>query len=218
VAILTNGTLFHQPEVRKRVLQADVIISSFDAASETVFRKINRPHPALALREMVDGITALKEEFSNQLWMEVFIVPDLNDRQVELGRIQQVMDRIQPDQIQINSLDRPGTESWVKPVDREVLKTIQACMHNISMVDNVGGSRSATVFSGDLNGLIVSTIRRRPCTAADISEITGTNENKINQHLDILLKNGEVVTKQMPRGTFFFLKQQAKSMKPDFPV
>ena len=218
VAILTNGTLFHLPAVRKRVLQADVIISSFDAASEAMFKKINRPHPSLSLDDMLDGITALKKEFANQLWMEVFIIPGHNDDQEELGRIQQVMDRIQPDQIQINSLDRPGTESWVKPVDQEVLKTIQACMHNVSMVDKPGASRSVNTFAGDLKGRIVSTIRRRPCTVADISEITGANENKINQHLDILLKNGEVVKKQMPRGTFFFLKQQAESMKPDLPV
>ncbi|RJP77570.1 MAG: radical SAM protein [Desulfobacteraceae bacterium] len=207
VAVLTNGTMFHLPEVRKAVLQADVVIASFDAASDHVFQTINRPHPDLELHEMVKGLAALRKEFSNQLWMEIFIVPGHNDDQHEMEQIQRVMDIIKPYQIHINSLDRPGTEDWVKPVTPEVLKSIQACMHNVRTLNHSKHTVLPDVFSGDLMDLILSTVKRRPCTVEDILEITGADHNKINQHLDILLKNGEVVKKQMPRGTFFFRKQ-----------
>ncbi len=203
LSVLTNGTLFHSSEVRDAVAQADRIIASFDAASDSVFRAINRPHPFLDLHEMVEGLAALKKECSNQLWMEIFIVPGHNDDDRELKRIQEVMDIIKPHQIHINSLDRPGTEAWVQPMTQEVFKRIQACMHNVRVVDDAKHATLTDGFTGDLKDIILSTLQRRPCTAADISKITGADVNNINQHLDILLKNGEVVKKKMPRGTFF---------------
>ncbi len=42
-AVLTNGTLFSQKQVREDIKAATVIIPSLDAATEKVFRKINRP-------------------------------------------------------------------------------------------------------------------------------------------------------------------------------
>lgn len=207
ISVLTNGTLFHSLEVRDAVAQADRIIASFDAASDTVFRTINRPHPSIDLHEMVEGLAALKKECSNQFWMEIFIVPGNNDDDHELKQIQGAMDIIKPHQIHINSLDRPGTEDWVQPITQEVLKRIQACMHNVRVVDHAKHATFPDEFSGDLLDMVLSTLKRRPCTAEDISEITGADLNKINQHLDILLKNGEVDKKRMSRGTFFFLKQ-----------
>lgn len=47
ISVLTNGTLFHSSEVRDAVAQADRIIASFDAATDSVFQIINRPHPSL---------------------------------------------------------------------------------------------------------------------------------------------------------------------------
>lgn len=100
-----------------------------------------------------------------------------------------------------------STEPWVQPMTQEVFKRIQACMHNVRVVDDAKHAALMDEFSGDLKGIILSTVKRRPCMAEDISKITGADENNINQHLDILLKNGEVVKKKMPRGTFFSLKQ-----------
>ncbi len=44
VAVLTNGTLFNDKQVRSEIMDADVVLPSLDAASQEVFEKINRPN------------------------------------------------------------------------------------------------------------------------------------------------------------------------------
>ena len=43
IAVLTNSSLFSDPEVREELLLADVIMPSLDAVSENVFQKITDP-------------------------------------------------------------------------------------------------------------------------------------------------------------------------------
>ena len=62
VALLTNGTLLHLPDIRKQVFDVDLIIASLDAASKKNFTKINRPHTGLNLSNIIKGLITLKEE------------------------------------------------------------------------------------------------------------------------------------------------------------
>lgn len=203
VALLANSTLFYSAEIRKKILDADLIIASFDAVSEELFRAINRPHPGLDSKTIVDGIIALKNEYSNKFWIEVFIVPGFNDNMDEITLIQNFMNSIKPNQIHLNTLDRPGTEKWVEPASENVLKKIHACMHNVKIVQNIDYSASAKRSSVDILKSILTTLKRRPCTVEDLLKSTGADLNRVNQYLDILLKDGEVNREKMPRGIFY---------------
>jgi wyosine [tRNA(Phe)-imidazoG37] synthetase (radical SAM superfamily) len=203
VALLTNSTLFHLSEIRKRILDADIIIASLDAVSEKIFRAINRPHTGLDNKAIVEGIIALKKEYLNEFWIEVFIVPGFNDNLDEISLIQNFVDRIKPSQVHLNTLDRPGTEKWVEPASKNVLKKIHACMHNVQIIQHIDYSASAKKPSVDMLKFILTTLKRRPCTIEDLSKSTGANSEKVHQYLDILLKNGEVKSEKMPRGIFY---------------
>ena len=43
VVVLTNGSLLWMPEVRRDLLQADIVVPSLDACSESLFQYVNRP-------------------------------------------------------------------------------------------------------------------------------------------------------------------------------
>jgi wyosine [tRNA(Phe)-imidazoG37] synthetase (radical SAM superfamily) len=79
IAVLTNGTLLYKEEVRKSLLQADVVLPSLDAATEPVFKKINRPVKDLNISECIQGLIEFRKEFSNKIWLEIFILPGYND-------------------------------------------------------------------------------------------------------------------------------------------
>ncbi len=215
VALLTNSTLFSFSEIRKKILDVDLVIASFDAASEALFRTINRPHPGLDNKAVVEGILALKNEYSNQFWIEVFIVPGFNDNLDEITLIQDFMNRIKPDRIHLNTLDRPGTEKWVEPASKDVLKKIHACMRNVNIVQNIDYSTSEKRPSDDILKFILSILRRRPCTAEDLSNSTGADLKKVNQYLDILLKNREVKMEKMPRGIFYTIHSEISGRQDD---
>ena len=44
VAVLTNGSLLWDPDVRKALMEADLVMPSLDAGDETTFQQVNRPH------------------------------------------------------------------------------------------------------------------------------------------------------------------------------
>lgn len=75
IAILTNGTLLYQKQVRKELLEADVVLPSLDAASDLIFRKINRPFHKLNINKYIQGLVNFRNEYKGKIWLEVFIIP-----------------------------------------------------------------------------------------------------------------------------------------------
>jgi wyosine [tRNA(Phe)-imidazoG37] synthetase (radical SAM superfamily) len=209
VALLTNGTLLHIPDVRKAVVEADLIKVSLDAASENSFKKINGPHPGLELSRIIDGLISLREEFSNKLWVEVFIVPGINDSEVELTKIKKVLRLIKPDKIQINTLDRPGTEPWVKSVDQKTATDIAAFFYGAEVIGRFDSGPKKRVLTRNLNKRLLATLKRRPSTVEDISRILDADTKDVQSHLDDLVKKGEIERKEMPRGIFYTFKKES---------
>jgi wyosine [tRNA(Phe)-imidazoG37] synthetase (radical SAM superfamily) len=207
VALLTNGTMFFDPRIRKRVLDADIIIPSVDAGSVGVFRKINRPHPDLDLAEVIDGIAALKTEYKHKLMIEIFIIPGVNDTQDEIACIREALRKIGDVDIFLNSLDRPGAESWVLPADKKTLAGIKDSIYKSDIIQHSGGGKEYETRLTDCGPDIISTLRRRPCTLEDILKITGKSMDKVAKQLEVLVEAGEVETQRLQRGIFYKLKQ-----------
>jgi len=205
-ALLTNGTLFSMPRVRKRVKDADIIIASVDAASENAFRKINRPHSDLDLSIVIDGISYLKKEYKNQFMIEIFIVPGVNDTKHEIALIRNTIDKIGAENIFLNSLDRPGTERWVLPADKKTLAGIKDSIYKSDIIQHSDNGAAYGKRLKDYGPDIISTLRRRPCTLEDISQITGVNIEDVKKQLELLVENGEIETEVMQRGVFYKLK------------
>jgi wyosine [tRNA(Phe)-imidazoG37] synthetase (radical SAM superfamily) len=205
IALLTNGCLFFRKEVRDEVLGADVIVPSLDAATERAFRRIDRPPKGLDLPEIISGLVALRNEFSGQLWLEVFIVPGINDTDEELAALKRAIERIRPDKIQVNTLDRPGVVDWIRPATEEELAHVLDALH-VPGTELIGRPASRTAlasFSGDVMDAILQTVRRRPCTVEDLATVFGLHPNEINKYIQVLVEEGSIIEKREERGIFF---------------
>ncbi|MEW5993618.1 MAG: radical SAM protein [Candidatus Zixiibacteriota bacterium] len=141
IAVITNGSLLSQSDVRRELLEADVVIPSLDAGNEKMFRAVNRPHRSLTFNEMVLGQIDFRLEFSGQIWLEVMLVRGLNDTDKELQSIAKAVNDIQPDRVYITTPIRPPAEPWVEPPDvTTILKAQQV----------IGGAAAITALeSGD---------------------------------------------------------------------
>jgi len=203
VALLTNSTLFDQPEVRGQVKDADVIMASLDAVTEDCFNQINRPHPDLDLKRIVAGLTALRKEFSGRLLLEYFVVKDCNDCSAHLRQITDVFARIDADGVLLNTLDRPAPETWVQPVGTDQLETISDFFENTEVVTYSTQRAAGMQQHGDLAERLVATVRRRPYTVLDVSQIMGVNVEILQPMLDRLVASKQLAIKQMDRGLFY---------------
>ena len=128
VAVITNASLFSDPELRKELLGADLLIPSLDAVQEDIFNRIDRPHPGIVLGSIIEGLIALRKEFRGEIWLEVMLVKGVNDDLGHIRKLKEVIERIRPDKIQLNSPVRVPAEPDVFPVDSQRLAEIKAIL------------------------------------------------------------------------------------------
>ncbi|HZD43907.1 MAG TPA: radical SAM protein [Methanomicrobiales archaeon] len=205
VAILTNGCLLTDESVRMDILEADLIIPTLSAVSQDLFRKIHRPYPGLDPVRIIDGLVELRKEFSHEIWLEVFIVPGINTGAAELARLRSAIERIQPDRVQLNTLDRPGAVEWVRAAGRDELERIADYLdgEHIEIIAPASSRRESPGFSGTIQETIVSTLERRPCTVIDLAEMLGLHPAEVNKYLEVLLEEGLLEERCGERGVFF---------------
>lgn len=124
IALLTNGIHFIDRNVIEEVERVDLIIPSLDGVTQETFIKINRPLESIFIDDVIDGLIKLRSNFSNQIWLEIFIIPGINDNNDELVKFKEVIKKIKPDRVQLNSLDRIGTLRNIKKASEKELQSI----------------------------------------------------------------------------------------------
>ena len=210
VAVLTNGTLLYDKKVREELMKVDVILPSLDAATEKVFRKINRPQKALKLNEYLQGLIDFRNEFSGKIWLEVFILPGYNDSLEELKELKKIIMRIRPDSVQLNTLDRPGTKENLRGATQAELQKIIDFwkMDNAEIISAVTERKDIQSYRKDTEAAIMETIARRPCTPDDLTKILGLHINEINKYLDVLEAEDKIEVVYLKRGIFYQIKNK----------
>lgn len=192
VAILTNGSLLWQREVREQLMKADVVIPSLDAGDDVRFRAINRPHPQISFEQMVCGLIEFRKEFRGQYWLEVLLLKGYSAIQAEVEKLAGLVQRIHPDKVQLNTVDRPPAEEFALAVSEGRIQELARLFNPPAEViakfrrREVGGP-----FKANLDALL-NLLRRRPCTVEEIGEGLGCHRNEADKLLADLEARGEV--------------------------
>ncbi len=206
-AVLTNGTLLFDEQVRQQILNADLIIPSLDAARLKTFKKINRPHPSLNLDTIIEGQVQFRAMYRGVIYLEVFIIPGFNDNKDDLNALKQTILKVKPDRVQLNTLDRPGTIPNIRAATPAELKQILKFWQipNAEIIAKTHSRKKIAVYRNDIEFAILGTIARRPCTLEDLSEILNLHINEINKYLDVLEEKGKIKSVLQERGFFYKL-------------
>ncbi|MDY0151331.1 MAG: radical SAM protein [Candidatus Cloacimonas sp.] len=208
LALLTNGILFTDPIVRREALPCDIVLPSLDAATQAVFEKINRPRAGLQVADMIAGLIQFRTEYSGKIWLEVFLIPGINDTPEELTALRDRIGQINPDLVQLNCLDRPGTEAWVKPLSITALKQVKSFFAStlpmpIEVIAKVKYVSSHSHLDEEVVNLLHNTLKRRPSTVEDLSAMLDIHINEISKVLRQLHLENKVVIKRESRGVFY---------------
>ena len=209
VAVLTNSTLISQKEVRSDIKNAEVVIPSLDAATEKIFNKINRPSPHVHADKIIDGLIRFRKEYDGKIWLEVFIIPGMNDTIAELNALKLMIGKIKPDQVHLNTLDRPGSVSTLRAATREELEHVLDVfqMENAAIVADPPEHKALFAYRKDTADAILGTISRRPCTITDLSEILGLPADDVKTYLASLETEGKIKSVEQKRGIFYRLSK-----------
>lgn len=151
VAVLTNSSLLHEPQVRKELSLADLVVAKLDASNEELFRKINRPTNGITLDLVVSGIKRFQEEHPGKLALQIIFVPQNKDYAVDIAALAR---EIKPVEVEINTPLRPCS---VKPLSPEELSEINKLFKPLKVYSVYDVERPETRPMDE-----VETRRRRP--------------------------------------------------------
>ena len=216
VAIITNGTLFYLPDVRKDCAKADVVMPSLDAADEETFRRINHPCQGINLEKVISGLCAFREEFHGLIWLEVFFVEGMNTGPEQIARIKDAIERIRPDKVQLNTAVRPTAYRGVKRVDTETLERIAGSLcpgceviadpspiHHEALADQQPQTTPPPAAMNAAAQGLLSMLKRRPCSLSDILVSLGLTRSEAIKHLTDLQNQGLVRSEKQGATTFY---------------
>ena len=208
--LLTNGMLLTDKNAASEVIPVDLIVPSLDAPDKETFTKINRPVPGFEFDRLIPAYRDFHKSSDAGFNLEIFILPGVNDTDECISGFMKAVDFIRPDKVQLNSLDRPGTEAWVEKMTEEKMLSISEKLAGIADVEIIGKFTSASSVKGNtkekyenLDSRIMDIITRRPCTIDDIKESLGFSADSVGKVLRRMRGKGLVVSEMQARGEFY---------------
>jgi wyosine [tRNA(Phe)-imidazoG37] synthetase (radical SAM superfamily) len=129
IAVITNGSLMTDPDVRHAAADADWVSVKIDAGDAGTWRKIDRPARDLEYDGVMAGIAAFAGEYTGILATETMLVAGINDGDEQLQRIADRIARLPrpaspgdgPDVAYLSIPTRPPAVSSVTAPDEERL-------------------------------------------------------------------------------------------------
>ena len=95
ICLLTNSSLLGDPQLLEELQGISLIIPSLDGSNEEELFKINRQHASVTLKSVMAGLLAFRARYpETAMWLEVFIVPGVNDSPESAARFRDLAAQI----------------------------------------------------------------------------------------------------------------------------
>jgi len=175
--ILSNSSTINKETIRNTLKKFDIVKLSLDSANEKTFKKIDRPHKSINLKDIIDGMKKFREMYKGEFIIEVLVVRGINDKEEEFIQLNEVLKEIKPDRVDISTIDRPPAYN-VKPVDEERLFELSKFIENQHIFIPTR-KKLKTEFEELSKEEILTTLKKRPFTENDVKNLFNPNTQKI---------------------------------------
>jgi wyosine [tRNA(Phe)-imidazoG37] synthetase (radical SAM superfamily) len=203
VAVLTNGSLLWQPEVRNQLMKADLVIPSLDGGDPETFQTINRPAPQIKFETMLEGLIRFRQEFKNPYWLEILLLDGINADGEPLEHLIRCASAIAPDRLQLNTATRPPAEPSAHPVSPVRMQEIAARFSPAAeVIADYRNVHAQTDFQTRKDS-VLELLSRRPCTTEDIAAGLGIHRNEAVKYIEELSASGLLCVEKIGGRTFY---------------
>jgi wyosine [tRNA(Phe)-imidazoG37] synthetase (radical SAM superfamily) len=206
VAVITNGSLLYEEEVRKDLLSADLVLPSLDAVSPKIFRKINRPDSKLFVEKIIEGLIEFRKIYKGQIWLEVLFCKGVNDTPEEFQKMKKAIEQIQPDLIHLNTVVRPPSEDWVRPLNQKEMEDIQTYFGGKASIISEFDRHLTYVTKEDIKDGILRILKRRPLSLSDLSKWMGIPRKELEEQIASLFREGKIESRTHGDSIYYEIK------------
>jgi wyosine [tRNA(Phe)-imidazoG37] synthetase (radical SAM superfamily) len=144
IAVITNASLLWRADVRDALSGASWVSLKVDSTRQEIWRRINRPHGALHLERILEGMLAFAEEFTGELVTETMLLEGVNTADEDLAALGRFLEQLRPVRVALSTPIRPPAEERVVPASAESIE--RACA---ILAERVGRVELLTAHEGD---------------------------------------------------------------------
>lgn len=204
--ILTNSATLIDEKIFASLLKLDQVKLSLDAISESVFKRIDRPHVGIEIDNIVQKVIDFSKAFKGKLFIEILFVHGLNDTEDEIQKLNDVLLKLDVSRVDLGTIDRPPAYevsglSYKELHDVSLLFDASLPIHIASRVHAEPNNK---YYSSED---ILNTLDKRPLTIDDINLLFDEDSKK---ELDNLLGSSKIVIKKTGNLEFFILHENEK--------
>lgn len=209
IAVITNASMMWDRVVREELSEADWVSLKVDATLETAWRRINRPHRALKLEDILEGVLEFSRSYKGMLATETMLVKDVNDGKKSLEMTADFLAKVRPEKAYISMPIRPPAEEWVLPPSEESInRTYQIFCSRLEQVEHlVGYEGNAFASTGDIDQDLLSITAVHPMREEAVKTFLEQADGDWNI-IQRLIDSGQIVETEYG-GKKFYLRRPA---------
>ncbi|HPE20076.1 MAG TPA: radical SAM protein [Candidatus Mcinerneyibacteriales bacterium] len=213
-AVITNSTLIDRVDVRADLLKSSWVSVKVDAASESLWRKIDRPLKPLDYDKIKDGLLLFSREFKGTLATETMLVKGLNDSAEDLRKTASFIALLKPSIAYISIPTRPPAETWAIPPDESVINEAFHIFSETGLPCEylIGYEGDAFAHTGDLAEDILSITSVHPMREEAVKKMVDTSDGSFEVIEDLIDKE-ELIRTSFNNHTFYLRKLKRSTPK-----
>lgn len=152
IAVISNASLVRREDVQSWLNKADWVSLKVDSVDEATWRRINRPHEALNLPDIMQGIVKFARQYPGELATETMLVEGINDSETSIVAVAEFLCKVRPHKAYLSIPTRPPTESSVRAPSEAVINSayqlMKAQLANVEYL--IGYEGDAFTFTGNI--------------------------------------------------------------------
>lgn len=209
IAVISNASLLWREEVRRALKDADWVSIKVDSVDEAIWRQINRPHAALSMTQVLEGIKQFTEGFEGKLVSETMLLAGINDSEAVVENTATFLQGLPLHCAYLAVPTRPTDDAAVHGPDEETLtRAYQQLTAKLSRVEMlIGYEGDAFAASGDIAADILSISAVHPLRESALTELLHRNHSDWSQ-VQRLLDSGQLKEVQYQGERFYTRRPQ----------
>ena len=172
IAVITNASLIWREDVKEDLMRADWVSLKVDSVSEDVWHRINRPHRALQLASILEGMLEFAKAYEGELATETMLVEGVNDGDEHVREVADFLAELRPARAYLSIPTRPPAEKWAQPPNEKVVnRAYQILGDRVDHVEYlIGYEGNAFAFTGNAEEDLLSITAVHPMREEAVKE------------------------------------------------
>jgi len=212
-AIITNSSLIDREDVRRDLMELDLVSVKVDSVLRDTWKKINKPHSGLNLDHILEGLRTFARDYRGKLITETMLIDGVNDTHESIERTAEFISRLEPHTAYISIPTRPPARVDVKPAGEEAINhAFQVFSQKIERVEMLlGYEGNAFAHSGNTEQDILAVTAVHPMREDAIQEFLEKDQQDWSL-IHKLVREGKLLETEF-QGKKFYLRKIAKHQR-----